>query len=161
MLVVADTSPLIILARLGHLDLLALLYERVLVPHGVWLELVDANPGAPGVAALRAASWLQVALHPNPAGLHLGLDPGETAAIALAEAEGADLLLIDERAGRAVATARGLQVRGALGVLVEARLRGHIAALGPLLTRLQEEGFRLHPALVARVLVEVGEPIDG
>lgn len=38
----------------------------------------------------------------------LGLDPGETAAILLAEHLGAAALLIDERKGRAVAASRGL-----------------------------------------------------
>lgn len=54
----------------------------------------------------------------------LGLDPGETAAILLAESLGAGALVIDERRGRAVATARGLAVIGTLGVLAGARSAG-------------------------------------
>jgi predicted nucleic acid-binding protein len=45
------------------------------------------------------------------------LDPGERAAIALAETVQADLLLIDEAAGRAEAKRRYLRVTGRLGVL--------------------------------------------
>ncbi len=45
------------------------------------------------------------------------LDLGERAAIALAETMHADLLLIDEAAGRAEAKRRHLRVTGTLGVL--------------------------------------------
>lgn len=51
-----------------------------------------------------------------------GLDPGERAAIALAlEASGPVILLMDERAGVAVARCLGLAFTGTLGLLV----RGH------------------------------------
>ncbi len=65
--------------------------------------------------------------------------------------------MIDERAGRAVAESRGLVVRGTLGVLVQARESGLIAALRPLLDALAAEGFRLSPFLVAEALQRVGE----
>lgn len=45
-LVVADTTPLLYLARLGLLDLLERQYRRVLVPQTVWEELVVARPDA-------------------------------------------------------------------------------------------------------------------
>ena len=68
--------------------------------------------------------------------LHLGLDPGETAAILVADPLRADLLLIDERVGRAVAQERGPAVRGTLGVLVQARQSTVLPALKPVLDAL-------------------------
>ena len=56
------------------------------------------------------------------------LDLGERAAIALAERAGADLLLIDESAGRAEARRRSLRVTGTLGVLGVAAEAGLVAA---------------------------------
>lgn len=85
------------------------------------------------------------------------MDPGETAAILLAEVLGADLLLIDERVGRAVAEERGLTVRGTLGILVHARQQGALPALRPILAALVGEGFRISPTLVAEALLRVGE----
>lgn len=156
MLVVADGSPLVYLCRLGVLELLATAFGEVVVPVRVWEEVVNARPDAPGVSALRSAAWLRVDRRELPE-VNLGLDPGETAAILLAEALHADVLLIDERAGRAVAEGRGLTVRGTLGVLVQARERGALPSLRPLLDGLVAQGFRVSPALVSEALGRVGE----
>lgn len=89
MIVVADSSPLIYLSRVGVLDVLASAFGSVIVPARVWEELVDARPEAPGVDSLRAARWLNVDARALGQ-IDLGLDPGETAAILLAEEIHAD-----------------------------------------------------------------------
>jgi hypothetical protein len=114
-LVVADSSPLLYLSRVGLLEFLRTAFGDIVVPEAVWDEIVGARPDAPGVSALRSAPWLRIDRRDLPE-TDLGLDPGETAAILLAEALQADLLLIDERAGRTVAQGRGLVVRGTLGI---------------------------------------------
>jgi predicted nucleic acid-binding protein len=158
-LVVADSSPLIYLSRVGVLDLLATVYNDVVVPQAVWDEVVQQRPSAPGVDTLRQASWIRVIDNVLPR-VDLGLDPGETAAILLAEEIHADLLLIDERIGRKVAEARGITVRGTLGVLVQARQAGALPALRPVLDALVREGFRIAPALIREALSRVGESTD-
>jgi hypothetical protein len=57
---------------------------------------------------MQAADWMEAV--EDPIAQDLGLDPGETAAILLAEKVRADALLIDERRGRLVAAARGISV---------------------------------------------------
>lgn len=156
MLVVADSSPLIILSRVGVLHVLTARFDEVVVPSVVWDEVVGVRAGAPGVAELLSADWILVDDRSLP-DTDLGLDPGETSAILLAEAIGADVLLIDERAGRAVAVGRGLAVRGTLGLLVQARRAGHLPALRPVLDALVAEGFRLSPVLVEEALLRVDE----
>ena len=137
-MVVADSSPLIHLSRVGLLDLLTALFGDVVVPRAVWHEVVERRPTAPGTDALRQASWICVVDSALPE-VDLGLDPGETAAILVAEAIHADLLLMDERVGRKVAEARGIAVRGTLGVLVQARQLGLLPALQPVLDALVVE----------------------
>jgi predicted nucleic acid-binding protein len=154
--VVADSSPLIYLSRVGALDLLAVVCGEVVVPREVWDEVVEKRPSAPGVVALRQATWIRVVDAASPP-LDLDLDSGETAAILLAETIHADLLLIDERVGRKVAEARGIAIRGTLGVLVQARQMGALPALKPVLDALVAEGFRIAPALTRAALSRVGE----
>ena len=159
MVVVADASPLIYLSRVGVLDLLSVLFGEVVVPRAVWAEVVDQRPSAPGLDALKSARWIRVIDSELPT-TDLGLDPGETAAILLAEGLHAELLLIDERMGRRVAEARGLVVRGTLGVLVQARRTGALTALRPVLEQLVGDGFRISPALLREALAAVGELDD-
>ena len=47
-----------------------------------------------------------------------GLDLGESEAIAYADEHKADILLIEEAAGRRVAQALGIRVRGSIGILL-------------------------------------------
>lgn len=91
MVVVADTSPLIYLSRVGALKLLHALFGEIIVPRAVWTEVVEQRTAAPGLDALKSANWLRVVDREWP-GLDLGLDAGETAAILLAESLQADLL---------------------------------------------------------------------
>ena len=156
MVVVADTSPLIYLSRVGALNLLHDLFGEVVEPRAVWVEVVEQRTAAPGLDALKSAEWLRVVDREWP-GVDLGLDVGETAAILLAESLQADLLLIDERLGRRVAESRGLTVRGTLGVLVQARRAGRLPELRPLLETLVADGFRISPGLIREALAAVGE----
>ena len=159
MLVVADSSPLIYLSRIRLLHILPTLFGDVVVPKAVWDEAVERRPSAPGIESFRQAGWIRVVDDPSPSA-DLGLDPGETAAILVAESLHADLLLIDERPGREVAQARGLAVRGTLGVLVQARQLDTLPALKPVLEALVAEGFRIAPALVREALAHVGEGVE-
>jgi predicted nucleic acid-binding protein len=52
-IVVADTTPLLVLARIGRLDLIRDLYAEVVVPCAVYDELVERRGTAPGVDASR------------------------------------------------------------------------------------------------------------
>ena len=157
MIVVADSSPLVCLARTDLLHLLRDMFGQVLVPRIVWDEVTLARPDAPGALAVAGADWIRIRETPTEDPEGLGLDPGETAAIRLAEALGADLLLIDERSGRRVAEARRLHVRGTLGVLIRARQLGWIPSLRAVIERLLDQGFRLSPELVEEALSQAGE----
>ena len=160
--VVADTGPLIVLARIGRLDLLWRLYGRVVVPPAVHAELaIDSNrPGAKVLAGVFAAGWVVVETVMDPSvrpELDQLLGPGEAEAIELAEQEDARFLLIDDARGRRTARARGIPVVGVVGVLLVAKSRGELAAVGPALDRLSDAGYRLSPRLVAATLDRADE----
>ena len=70
----------------------------------------------------------------------------------------ADLLLIDERMGRAVASHLGIRFIGLLGVIIEARHKGLIPAVKPLPDELiGGAGFWVTRELYDSVLRAAGE----
>jgi predicted nucleic acid-binding protein len=159
-LLVADSGPLIALARLQLLHLPARLFREVQVAAIVWEEVTRAPPADEGKAlhAALQAHWLTVVASAAVSSITVDaqLDAGERAAIALALQTHA-ILLIDERRGRASATALGLQVLGTLGLLVLARDAGLIERIRPLTDALTRSGYYFAPALVQRVLAAAGE----
>jgi predicted nucleic acid-binding protein len=119
-LVVADTSPIRYLIQIGHIDLLPRLFEKIFIPSVVAEEL--RHPSAPPMVQnwmKQPPNWLEVsATSENVDDPALGaLDSGEREAIVLGLLLKADLILIDDRKGAAVAMNKGFEVTGTLGVL--------------------------------------------
>ncbi len=144
-IVVSNTTPLIALAWIEQLELLPMLFGVIYIPQAVHREL-HRNPEKIGSAELIAASWLRVKAVQNTLAVEMlvdELDAGESEAIVLAHELMAGLLLMDERRGRRRAATAGLAIVGTLGILIEARKRGLIGPLRPLLDRLRELPFRM------------------
>lgn len=160
--VVADSGPLRYLVLIGEIDILPMVVGHVLIPPEVRAEL--NQPETPtSVRAWIAVppSWMAVRSGPvvtDPALVRL--DPGERAAIALAEAVGADAVLMDDRAGMTVALAKGLAVLGTIGVLDRAARRG-LVDLEAAFTRLRATNFRYPAALLDALLEEHRRNADG
>lgn len=157
--VVSDAGPLIALGRLDLLTLLPALFAQVQVPQAVLNECL-ARPENADAARIRAAvgqGWL-TPCDATPIAAE-GLDLGERAAIARAVEIGA-ALLADDRAARQHALGLGLVVIGTLGVLVQAKRTGHVAAIRPLVELLRASGQRLSHAAVAEALAAAQEATD-
>ena len=125
MIVIADTTPIITLMKLQRLDLLEKLFDTVIVPHAVYEELIS-NINYPDekqmIVECPFLKRLEVSDRQSIKILRevVGLDAGESEAIALAEENHADLLIIDERKGRRVAKQIGLKIIGTIGILLQA-----------------------------------------
>jgi predicted nucleic acid-binding protein len=92
------------------------------------------------------------------------LDEGEAASIRLALSRREPvLLLIDERAGRAVAQELGITVAGTAAVIGMAHQRGLISSARDVFAALHASDFRIAPAVIQAVLDRRGNaaPIDG
>lgn len=161
MIVVSNASPIVNLAAVGRLELLRQLYGKVVIPQAVHHEIVVVGAGQPGAAEVEASDWVEfcrVTDRTMVTSLQLEVDEGEAEAIALAAELEADLLLLDERRGRIVASRLGLKFIGLLGVLIEAKHRGLVPAIKPLLDDLiGKAGFWVTRGLYDRVLRAVGE----
>ena len=155
--VVSNTTPLITLAGVGLLNLLPALYQAIQIPEAVYAEYHVGWSHHPGSPNLDSLPWLTVhAVAPDPA-IPDTLDAGEAEAIALARANRARLILLDERRGRAVATQLGLSVAGSLSVLLLAKQRGLIPLVAPILDQMVAQGRRISPRLRTEVLARAGE----
>jgi predicted nucleic acid-binding protein len=155
-----DTSPLIFLAKLGHLDLLRQGADTVCTPQAV-LNEVRARPDEATQAIEHAAlSWLSVRQITNRDAVDIvraDLDLGEAEVIALAIEIAADQVVMDDLDARRFARRVGLDLIGTVGLLLAARLRGEIPSVREEIDRLLALGFRVAPALVEAVLREAGE----
>jgi predicted nucleic acid-binding protein len=93
--------------------------------------------------------WVEV--HSPTSSLLLAqLDPGESEAITLATEVNADVVLIDEQAGRQEAVRRGLRVAGTLSVLDEAEQAGLID-FNEAVAELQKTSFRVSQTVLREI----------
>jgi len=147
MIVISGSSPVTSLIRIGKLSLLESMYGIVVIPAAVHRELSRSHAQLP--------PFLQVRHIADTAMIHrleVELDLGEAEAIVLAKESNADLLLIDEKLGRAVAKREGVNITGLVGILVEAKRRQHLTSVRECVSSLEAQaGFRLSDKLKAQV----------
>jgi predicted nucleic acid-binding protein len=149
LIVVADTSPPNYLIQIECIDLLRVLYDRVVVPDGVMQELShDDAPAAVRLWVDHLPDWIDKRVVNARSDPSLSvLDRGEREAIQLALELNANLLLIDERRGWIEAQRRGLSVTGTLGVLLNAGIQGLADPEAAYIRLVRETNFRASAAL--------------
>ena len=153
MIVVSDTSAITSLIQIDRVELLQRMYGKVLVPHAVEQELRCAHATMPPfietVFVRQPSSVTPFLSH---------LQRGEAEAIVLAMESKADVLLIDEKKGRAAALREGVPVIGLIGVLTAAKMKGFVSSLTATLRDLETKAdFRMSDELKSRALQSVGE----
>lgn len=161
MIVVSNTSPIMNLSIAGHHDLLRQMYEKVLIPEAVRDELSVSGSEQSWGTELQKTTWLEIRSVSNRAlvnSLLSEVDSGEAEAIALAAEVEADLLLMDERRGRKLAARLGVKTIGLLGALIEAKRKGLVTEVKPVLDQMiAKAGFWVSRQLYSRVMQEAGE----
>ena len=129
MIVVSDTTTVSALVRVECLWLLKQLFGNIIIPQAVYMELLELQ--------------------------HFGID---IQAIISAVERKADLLIMDEKAGRVKAAALNLPFTGLGGILIRAK---KIALIPNVKTTLEEirnkTGFFLTPAALRIILVAADE----
>ncbi|MCA9942596.1 MAG: DUF3368 domain-containing protein [Anaerolineales bacterium] len=160
MTIVTNTGPLVILAKIDQLGLLQQMFRSIAIPPAVHRELLAKS--GPEVSRLDAAlkQFIEIVGEPEfPPAVKIvieHLDAGEQQAIALAYVRNT-MLVIDERLGRQAARQLGLAVTGSTGVLIEAKKRGYIPAVRPLLEAARQQGYWLSDELINIAAKMAGE----
>jgi predicted nucleic acid-binding protein len=147
--VIADASCLIVLTKIGELDVLRRLYGTVLTT-----PVVAAEFGRPLPEWMRLESARDLQREQE---LARQLDAGESSAIALGLERPNSTVILDDYKARQLAQRLGVQLTGTLGVLIRATKKGVVPALRPLLNRVRETDFRFSRELELVALQAVGE----
>jgi predicted nucleic acid-binding protein len=160
MIVVADSTVLIFLSAIGRFDLLVSLYGGIVIPDGVYDEVVTRGAGRWGADETATAAWIgrqTVADLTKATDLLSHLGRGESEVILLAEELAADLVIMDEADGRQELSKRKISFVGTAGILLQAKMKGMIPAAKPELDRLRAFGFHLSDSVYNACLALAGE----
>ena len=157
--VICNTSPLQYLHQIGQLSILPALVGSIVVPPAVLAELDAGIAKGLDLPQLENLQWIriQAPIGAKAASLITDLGPGESQVLMLALEMPGSVALLDDALARRVATAKGIPIKGTLGLLLDARRAGHLPAVKPSLDRLQELGFRIAQQTRDAVLKLAGE----
>ena len=161
MIIVSDTSPIANLIQIGELEILNLMFGKVIIPPSVHREIEALRQFNVDLTEFETADWIEKVAPLNVLllqNIKLELDEGESEAIVVASELGAHYLLIDERLGTAKARQFGLETVGLIGVLIKAKREGIIREVKPILDSLiKDAGFWIGQKLYLNVLKTVSE----
>ena len=154
LIVIADASPLIALAKINQLHLLPALFSTVQITQAVADEcLLNPSPDAKLISAALKAGWLQRVDNPifkHPLSRSLGL--GEQSSIEYAlQTERKTLLILDDALARKQALRLQLSVVGTAAILFSAQRKELIADAEALITQLHQVGYRISAQIVAQL----------
>ena len=126
--VICNTSPLQYLHQIGQLSILPALVGSIIVPPSVLVEL-DAGiekgldlPQPENLSLVR----IQAPISAKAASLITDLGPGESQVLMLALEMPGSVALLDDALARRVAIAKGIPIKGTLGLLLDAKRAGHL-----------------------------------
>jgi predicted nucleic acid-binding protein len=149
--IISDTSCLILLDNINELEILNKLFGVVTTTSEVADEFGKMLP-----------AWIEM-LQPRDqnyqATIEEEVDKGEASAIALAVELQNCLLIIDDLRGRKLAHELGLNIIGTLGVIVDAKLKGIIPSIKPILSKVKKTNFRISEEL-ERILLRGAKESD-
>ena len=155
---VINASPLILLGKLGRIDLLEQLAKQILVPQAVLCEVASGGAADAGIgdtlvwAQNRVIEDMLVPI--SISGWDLGAGESQVLAHCIL---GRYRAVLDDGEARAAAKVHSVPLVGSLGVILRARKAGLIPAARPLVELLVESGSYLSPELIRQALIKVGE----
>jgi len=148
-IIISDTSCLILLSKIGEIDLLNKLSDKVYITSIIKEEFGKKLP-----------DWVLVK---NPSDNHyqkiieMELDRGEASAIALGLEEEKAILIMDDLKGRKVADKLKIRYSGTFGLILKAKQVGIIENIKPIIEKIRLTNFRFSEKLFDIIIQEAGE----
>jgi predicted nucleic acid-binding protein len=138
-----------VLSNVDELDLLNKLYGTVYTTEEVVNEFGKQLPHWFNVVSAVDKNYQQI--------LEMQVDKGEASAIALALEMKDVTIILDDLKARKVAEFLGIDFTGTLGVIVKAKLKGHIKSVKPIIEKIKNTNFRLSEELEKSILTAAKE----
>ena len=139
-IIVSDTNCLILLDKLGKIDLLKSLFGKITITNIIANEFGKQIPEFFEIDEPKNKNYQKI--------LEGFLDPGEASAIALALEREECLLIIDEFKARREAKQLGLDYTGTLGIFIVAKEKGLIRSVSEVINEIEKTDFRLSNELI-------------
>lgn len=147
--IISDTSCLIILSKIGELELLYKLYGQIITTLDIAEEFGEILPNWVTIEKVSDKYRQRI--------LEMQIDKGESSAIALALEVPNCTLILDDFKARKIAQNLGLSFTGTIGIIIKAKLNGTIPSIKPYLEKIKETNFRISAEIELQALKEAGE----
>jgi predicted nucleic acid-binding protein len=147
--VIADASCLIILSKIGELDLLHLLYSQVYITPEIEIEFGEVLPDWILIEIVQDKKYQKL--------LEKKLDVGEASAIALASEKVDSLMILDDLKARKIAKEFDMVFTGTLGVISKAKEQSYRSEIKPIIQKILQTNFRISQEVVNALLSRYGE----
>ncbi len=156
---VVNASPLILLGKIGRLELLRDLSDELIIPGAVVREVAakpDGQRAIEQVASFPTAQTEGGIVVPSSVSVW-DLGRGESQVLAMAQGAANSRVVLDDLEARRCAQTLGVPVIGTLGVVLRAQHRGLIEAARPVIAALRGAGLYVSDKLIERVLAHLDD----
>ena len=143
-IIVSDTSCLILLDKLGRIDLLQSLFNKITITDIIANEFGKELPDFIEIRNPQEKNYQRI--------LETFLDPGEASAFALAIEINDSLLIIDDLKARREAKQLKLNFTGTIGILILAIEKGYIENVSVLIDDIKATNFRISEKYVDEII---------
>lgn len=161
--IICNSSPIIGLSAINRLNLLWLLFDRVIIPNEVYSEVENAKTNKIGMEELKQAveeKHIEIYHIKNNElvnQLYGRLHTGELEVIVSAKELKISHVIIDDRSARIMANSMCLKTLGIMGILLIAKEKGYIPEVKKEIDCLIKNGYRISLKLYHEVLKKAGE----
>lgn len=161
-MIVVDAAPIIYLSRINRLDLLRKLYTRVLLPQGVWDEVVTEARGRPGASEVENGAregWIRTEKIVVARSLEAeGAVGADLEVVALAK-KMKIAMLTNDRSLAIIARTHGVEVKWLTQAIIEGVRKKIITTSEArmLLRDMVRTGLRIRSEVLAEVIHQIEE----
>ncbi len=142
--IISDTSCLILLEKIGELEILHALFGEVLITSKVAEEFGMDLP-----------EWIKIRDASNQTIIEIlesSVDQGEASSIALAFEYLDSLLILDDLKARKLAYSLGLKITGTIGVLINGKHKGLFESAQEIIEKIRQTNFHISVELETKLL---------